>query len=64
VVTLPDQVAVYFAPGRTPRPSLRARPVVFDAYGWPRDLTDEQILEKLVVLNAERAEEEKNGLIR
>jgi hypothetical protein len=37
---------------------------VFDAYGWPRDLTDEQILEKLVALNAERAEEERNGHIR
>ena len=23
-----------------------------DAYGWPRDLTDEQILERLVALNA------------
>ncbi len=37
---------------------------VFDAYGWPPDLTDEQILEKLVALNAERAAEEKRGLIR
>ena len=37
---------------------------VSDAYGWPRDLTDEQILEKLVALNAERAEEERNGHIR
>jgi len=37
---------------------------VFDAYGWPRDLTDEQILEKLVALNAERAEEERNGHVR
>lgn len=37
---------------------------VFDAYAWPRDLTDEQILEKLVALNAERADEEKRGLIR
>ena len=37
---------------------------VFDAYGWPHDLTDEQILEKLVKLNAERAEEERKGLIR
>lgn len=37
---------------------------VFDAYGWPRDLTDEQILERLVALNRERAEEEKNGLVR
>jgi hypothetical protein len=37
---------------------------VFEAYGWPTDLTDEQILEKLVALNAERAEEEKKGTIR
>jgi hypothetical protein len=28
---------------------------VFDAYGWPHDLTDEQILERLVALNAERS---------
>jgi len=37
---------------------------VFAAYGWPSDLTDEQILEKLVALNHERAEEERRGLIR
>lgn len=37
---------------------------VFDAYGWPHDLTDEQILERLVALNAERAEEERKGLVR
>ncbi len=37
---------------------------VFDAYGWPRDLTGEQILEKLVALNASRAEEERNGHVR
>jgi len=37
---------------------------VLEAYGWPKDLTDEQILEKLVALNAERAEEEKRGIIR
>ena len=37
---------------------------VFDAYGWPHNLTDEQILERLVALNAERAEEEKRGIIR
>ena len=37
---------------------------VFDAYGWPHDLTDEEILERLVALNHERAEEERNGLIR
>ncbi len=31
---------------------------MFGAYGWPPDLTDEQILEKLLALNLERAEEE------
>lgn len=36
----------------------------FDAYGWPHDLTDEEILERLVALNKERAEEEKRGLVR
>ncbi len=35
-----------------------------DAYGWPRDLTDEQILERLVALNAERAKEEATGQVR
>ena len=28
---------------------------VFDAYGWPHDLTDDQILERLLVLNLQRA---------
>lgn len=37
---------------------------VFDAYGWPVTLTDEEILERLVALNAERAAEEARGLIR
>jgi hypothetical protein len=37
---------------------------VFNAYGWPYDLTDEQILEKVVALNKERADEEKRGTIR
>ncbi len=37
---------------------------VADAYGWPVDLTDEQILERLVALNQQRAEEERRGLIR
>jgi len=37
---------------------------VFEAYGWPQTLTDEEILERLVALNHERAEEEKRGLIR
>jgi hypothetical protein len=37
---------------------------VFEAYGWPQSLSDDEILERLVALNAERAEEERNGLIR
>ncbi len=37
---------------------------VFAAYGWPVTLTDEQILERLVALNHERAEEEKRGIVR
>lgn len=28
---------------------------VLDAYGWPHHLTDEQILERLLALNLERA---------
>ena len=35
-----------------------------DAYGWPVDLADEEILERLVALNRERAEEERRGLVR
>jgi hypothetical protein len=34
------------------------------AYGWPADLNDEQILERLVALNAERAKEEATGHVR
>lgn len=37
---------------------------VFEAYGWPVTLTDEEILERLVALNAERAAEEARGLVR
>ena len=37
---------------------------VFAAYGWPVTLTDEEILERLVALNAERAAEEERGIIR
>ena len=37
---------------------------VFDAYGWPHDLTTEQILQRIVTLNAERRAEEASGLIR
>ncbi|MCP4678313.1 MAG: class I SAM-dependent DNA methyltransferase [Deltaproteobacteria bacterium] len=37
---------------------------VADAYGWPHDLADEEILERLVALNFDRAEEEKRGTIR
>ena len=37
---------------------------VLDAYGWPHDLANEQILERLVALNAERAAEEARGTVR
>jgi hypothetical protein len=37
---------------------------VFDAYGWPRDLSDEAILARLVELNKERRAEEARGLVR
>ncbi|MGH8635579.1 MAG: type IIL restriction-modification enzyme MmeI [Burkholderiales bacterium] len=38
--------------------------LVFEAYGWPDTLSDEQILERLVALNAERAAEERRGHVR
>jgi hypothetical protein len=38
--------------------------LVAQAYGWPEDLSDEEILARLVALNHERAAEEKRGLIR
>lgn len=37
---------------------------VFEAYGWPADLSDEEILERLVALNKERAAEEARGFVR
>lgn len=38
--------------------------LVAEAYGWPTELSDEDILARLVALNAERAAEEKRGLVR
>jgi len=37
---------------------------VAEAYGWPVDLSDDEILAKLVALNKERSAEEKRGLVR
>lgn len=37
---------------------------VAEAYGWPVDLSEEDILQRLVDLNAARAAEEAQGLIR
>lgn len=37
---------------------------VAEAYGWPADLSDEEILERLVALNRERAREEEQGVVR
>ncbi len=37
---------------------------VTEAYGWPADLPEAEILERLVALNRERAAEEARGLVR
>jgi hypothetical protein len=37
---------------------------VLDAYGWPTDTEDAEILERLVALNRERAVEEAKGVVR
>jgi type II restriction/modification system DNA methylase subunit YeeA len=34
---------------------------VFNAYGWPDDLTDDEILERLLALNFERAKSQQEG---
>lgn len=38
--------------------------LVAQAYGWPDDLSDAQIVDRLIVLNAARAAEEASGTIR
>ncbi|HSU59950.1 MAG TPA: DNA methyltransferase, partial [Bryobacteraceae bacterium] len=38
--------------------------VVLNAYGWPANLTTEEILYKLVALNEQRQAEERRGIIR
>jgi hypothetical protein len=38
--------------------------LVFQAYGWPADLSDEEIIGRLVALNRERAAEEARGIVR
>jgi hypothetical protein len=38
--------------------------LVAEAYGWPADLPDDEILARLVALNAKRAAEEAAGVIR
>lgn len=37
---------------------------VAEAYGWPADLAEEEILARLVALNAERAKEEARGNVK
>ncbi len=37
---------------------------VAEAYGWPVDLAEEEVLARLVALNKERAKEEKRGKVR
>jgi hypothetical protein len=38
--------------------------LVFEAYGWPANLSNEEILERLVALNEKRWIEEKTGTVR
>lgn len=33
---------------------------VLDAYGWPHDITDDEILERLLALNLERASRQES----
>ena len=63
--------AAVWLTGRAGWPFLAALPAaflagaaVFDAYAWPQTLTDDQLLEKLVALNHQRAAEESRGLIK
>lgn len=42
----------------------RVDALVAEAYGWPKDLSDDELLARLVALNAERAAEERRGLVR
>ena len=37
---------------------------VLTAYGWPHDILESELLERLVALNSGRAEEERNGTVR
>ena len=37
---------------------------VLAAYGWPADLSDDDVIARLVALNAERAAEEDRGILR
>ncbi len=37
---------------------------VISAYDWPADLTDDDILARIVALNSERAKEEARGFVR
>jgi hypothetical protein len=37
---------------------------VAEAYGWPTNLPDQEILQRLVNLNTQRHQEEQSGLIR
>ena len=37
---------------------------VFEAYGWPQDLITEELLQRIVALNAQRQAEEQSGVVR
>ena len=50
--------------GRLSQLSSDLDAAVIEAYGWPAGVEDEAILERLVALNAERAAEERRGIVR
>ena len=52
--TMPVNRASMAQAARTPLAHQTLDRAVLDAYGWPHDLTDEQILERLLALNLER----------
>ena len=49
---------------RSRRPIRQLDAAVCDTYGWPHDLPDEAILERLLALNLERAQAYYTGMHR
>ena len=50
------------APHVAPNGSTRLQDAVLDAYGWPHDLANDEILARLLALNLERAAMQEGAL--